>query len=698
MTPLPPQAARKPVLHDVHGHQRPDDYHWLKTQGRADAEVLAYLKAENEYLETQLTPHRALQDELYAELLSHVQEDDEQPPVRRGGWLYFTRTEAGQPHPTFLRRPVAGNGETEEGEAQVLLDLNALREREGHANVWVSLTRPSPDGRFWAYLLDTSGQEVWELRVLDTGTGELAEAPLTGVGGWSLAWSADSRRLYYTTEDATQRADRVWRHTLGTAREADELLWQEDDPTFRVGARLSENGQTLLISSAANKAQEWAALNVRDPAARPRLLLPRERGVEVQALTDGGDHWLALTNQGGAEEFRLVRLPKGEALSWGQAEEVLPYDAGRHLTGLHLFARHLLLAGREGGFTRLWVLPRTAGGYGPARRAEFPEESYTVRAGENHVYDTDQARILYSSLTRPTKYLDLNLNTLECTLVKATPVPNYDPAEYVSEGRWVTAPDGERVPVSLVRRRDTPLPAPTLLYGYGSYGISMDPAFSAGRLPLLDRGWVWAIAHIRGGSELGRRWYDGGRMARKMNTFTDFIAAGEGLQAAGVASDLVAMGRSAGGLLMGAVVNLRPDLWKAAFVGVPFVDVLSTMLDSSIPLTTAEYDEWGNPNIEGEYAVMREYSPYDNLKPRQYPPLFVSTGLNDPRVAYWEPAKYVARLRTLAQPGSGTLVLKTHLGAGHGGSSGRYDALRETAQEYAFALAALRGEWTPPAE
>jgi oligopeptidase B len=419
MAPTPPRAARKPLTHDLHGESRPDDYHWLKTQGRADAEVLAYLKAENTYLDAVMSPLRTTQQAIYQELLSHVQEEDDQPPVREGDWLYFTRTEAGQAHLIFLRRPAGG------GEAEVLLDLNALKEREGHQNVWVYLTRPSPDGRYFAYLLDTTGQEVWELRVLDTRTGDLAGPPLRAVGGWTLAWNADSTQLFYSTDDATQRPHRIWRHTLGREQREDELLWQEDDPTYCVSAALSENGETLLIETYASMAQEWLALDARDPQARPRRLLPRERGLEVPQLTDGGDHWLALTNQGGASEFRLVRLPRRDGLTWADARDVLPHDPQRHLTGLHLFASHLLVSGREGGFPRLWVLPRTPGGYAEARRVEFPEASYTVWTGPNRVFDTATARILYTSLTRPTEHLDLDLNTLQTTLVKATPVPNH---------------------------------------------------------------------------------------------------------------------------------------------------------------------------------------------------------------------------------------------------------------------------------
>lgn len=697
-TPRPPAAPRDPITHREHGQQRGDDYHWLRTDGKAGERVLGYLGAENAYLDAVLAPHARLVDELTAELRSHIQEQDQAPPVPEGDWAYFSRTEEGQAHPVFVRQPRAG------GPEQVLLDLNALKVQEGLDNLWVYVSRVSPDARYFAYLLDTTGQEVWELRVLDLATGQpaqptMTQPPLTGLGGWTLEWGADSRTLYYSRDDETQRPYQLWRHTLGQPQAAHaqtgaaELIYQEDDPTYRVSLSKSDSGEVLLICSASNMAQEWHVLSARGAQAQPARLLPRERGTEY-SVQDGGDHWLLLNNHGGASEFQLSTLPKDAPAEWASVRPLLPYDPARHLTGMKLFAGHLLLSGREDGLTRLWVIPRQGQGYGQPRRVEFPEAVYTVRIGANREFGAGVARVLYTSLTRPLQHLDLDLGTLTTTLLKETPVPGYDAEQYVGEQVWVTAEDGERVPVSVVRRRDTPLPAPTLLYGYGSYGIAMDPGFSAARLPLLDRGWVWATAHIRGGSELGRRWYDAGRLRHKMNTFTDFIAAAEGLAAQGVArpGHLAAMGRSAGGLLMGAVVNLRPDLFRAAFVGVPFVDVLSTMLDASIPLTTGEYDEWGNPELPEWYEVMAQYSPYDNLKAGVYPHLFVSGGLNDPRVAYWEPAKYAARVRTLAQPGSGVLVLKTHLGAGHGGSSGRFDALRETAEEYAFLLAVAEGE------
>jgi oligopeptidase B len=683
---VPPVAPRTPIIHREHNLERGDDYHWLKTEGRSGERVLAYLNAENAYLDALLSPHEALVQTLTQELRSHVQERDDQPPVQEGAWLYSTRTEEGREHPVYLRRPVGG------GPEEILLDLNVLRETEGHADVWIGQTRPSPDGRFWAYLLDTTGQEVYELRVLDTRTRTLAEPPLPGVTAWTLAWSRGSDQLYYGAADDTLRPCRVWRHTLGQVPEHDALLLQEDDPTFRAGLQVSADGQTLLLFCTSTLSTEWLTLDAGDPAGLPTVLLPRERGVEY-LLEDGGDHWLALTNQGGASEFKLVRFPKKAGLSWQDAQEVTPYDPARHLTGFQVFAGHLLLSGREGGYTRLWTLPRTAQGYGEPRLVTFLAGAATVRIGTNRVFESASARILYTSLTQPLEHLDLDLNTLQTRLVKATPVPHYDPDLYLAEQLWIRAPDGVQVPVSTVRRRDTALPAPTLLYGYGSYGSSADPSFRADRLPLLDRGWVWAVAHIRGGSELGRAWYEAGRLKRKVNSFSDFIAAGEGLIAAGVAQagQLAASGRSAGGLLMGGVVNLRPELFRTALVGVPFVDVLSTMLDASIPLTTGEYDEWGNPEVREWYDVMAAYSPYDNLRAGIFPHLFVTGGLNDPRVAYWESAKYVARLRTLTEPGSGSVVLRTLMGAGHMGSSGRFGALRETAEEYAFVLRA--SEW-----
>lgn len=686
--PTPPQAKRQRTVHQAHGEIRPDDHHWLRTQGPEDPEVLAYLQAENAHLDAIMAPLRPLQDELYDHMLARVQQTDQGPPVPWGGWQYYTRTEEGRAHAIYCRQPRGG------GPEQVLLDLNDLIAREGLANAWVNHTRPSPDGRLWAYLIDTQGHDQFTLRVLDTQSGQDLPDRVPDLSGWSLAWSADASRLYYARQDATLRAHEVWRHTLGAAPDRDERLYHEADQTFRIGVGTSASGDEVLLQVTSTLTSEWHHLRAADNAGQFQVIWPRARGVQYTA-EDGGDHWLILTDQEEAREFKLLRVPK----DGGPASEIISHDERRTLGRLSVFRQFLLVSGREGGLTQLWVLRRQNGEYVAGQRASFAEEVYTVRVGANHDFDARVARILYTSLTVPVTHYDLDLVTLDLNEVKTTPVPDYDFSQYVARRLWVTARDGVRVPVSLVYRRDTPPGAPTLLYGYGSYGFPMDPGFSASRLALLDRGWVYAIAHVRGGGELGEGWYRAGKLNSKMNTFTDFIDCAEHLIHKGVTRPerLVAMGRSAGGLLMGAVVNLRPDLFRAAFVGVPFVDVLSTMFDASIPLTTAEYDEWGNPGDPASYVMMRAYSPYDNLKATAHPHLFVSTGLHDPRVAYWEPAKYVARLRTL-ETGPNQTVLKTNLGAGHGGSSGRYEALRETAEEYAFAIAAVEGRLpqTPP--
>ena len=679
--PQPPIAARKPVQHRAHGETREDPYHWLKTQGREDPEVLAYLEAENAHLDASLAPLEALRQDLYAELLSHLQETDQDPPVPWGEWAYYQRTEAGQQYPLHCRRPLAG------GPEQVLLDPNALKAEEGLEQLWVGLTRPSPDHTRLAYLLDTKGAERFEIRVRDLAGGGETRTGVTEVSGGSLEWSADGSRLYYIRTDAAWRPHQLYRHTLGADPATDERLVQEDDETFRLHLTTSDSGAELLLTSDSTLTSEVQHLAAGDVSGSFAPIWPRERGVEYEA-EDGGDHWLITTNRNGAREFVLLALPK----AGGEPRTVLAHDPARKLDGVKVFERFLIVMGREEGLAQLWVLPRDGNHYGEPRRVPAPEAVYTWRLGPNHQFAAGVARVVYSSSVTPTQHLDLDLETLQTMLVKATPVPGYDPGLYAAERLWVTARDVALVPVTLVFRRDAARPAPTYLYGYGSYGISLDPAFNASRLPLLDRGWVCATAHVRGGGELGRAWYEGGKLEQKAHTFHDFVDCAEALLSEGVAQPgaIVAEGRSAGGLLMGAVLNERPDLFAAAIAGVPFVDVLSTMEDASIPLTTLEYDEWGNPADAGLYAAMRAYSPYDNIGGGRYPHLWVSTGLNDPRVAYWEPAKWVARLRAEADVRR-TLVLKTLLGVGHFSASGRYDALCDRAAELAFLIGAVEG-------
>lgn len=682
LNPAPPAAPQRPVEHSAHGETRRDPYYWLRDREHPD--VRAYLEAENAYLDAVLRHERGAAEELYRDVLSRIQQTDEQPPVAWGPFEYYARTVEGQNYPIHCRRKKGG------GEEEVLLDVNALVGPEGYARV--SFLKPNADHSVIAYALDTTGGERYTLHFRDVRTGEDLADRVDDVSGYSFAWSASGSHAFYVRNDAAWRPWEVYRHELGAPADGDALVYREEDETFRLQVTTTDSGQYVLVTSDSTTTSEVRYVPAAEPLQEARVFQPRQRGVEYQ-LEDGGSVWFVLTNADDAVNFKLLAVPKGRADTHGT--ELLPHRAGVMLGGIRVFEGHVLLEGREDGLTQLWVARRSEldGGAAAWRRVTFDERVYTVMIGENREFGTGTARIVYSSLTTPTTYEDLHLGTLERTLVKRTPVlGGYDPGAYEAWREWATAPDGTRVPVSLVARRDTPRPARTFLIGYGSYGVPYDPTFQTSRLALLDRGWVIAIAHVRGGGELGRPWYEAGKLKHKQNTFTDFIACAEHLLQCGVAAprELVISGGSAGGLLMGAVLNARPDLFRAVIAKVPFVDVMTTMLDASIPLTTLEYDEWGNPNVPEDYATMRAYSPYDNVSRQAYPHVLVTTGLNDPRVAYWEPAKWVARLRT-HQQGTGKILLRTNFGAGHAGAGGRYDALREIAQEYAFLIAAVDG-------
>lgn len=682
---VPPQVPRRPVQSVTHGETRSDPYAWLRE--RDNPAVREHLNAENAYLQAVLAEEQALQGELYADMLGRIQESDEQPGVPWGPYTYSTRTVEGQSYPIFCRRP-RGDGETA-GPEEVLIDPNALAEEGGFAYVRVGFLRPNPDHTVIAYALDTDGGERYTLRFKDLKAGRELPDQVTDVSAFGFAWSASGSHAFYVRNDAAWRPWEVYRHRLGTDPAGDTLVYREEDDTFRASVGRSHSGAYLLIGSSSTLTDEVRVLSADDPEGEFQVFWPRVRGVEY-SLQDGGDDWLVLTNAGGAVNFKLLAVPKGG----GEALELLPHRPEVMLTGLQVFAQHLVVTGREGGLTRLSVCQRPQ--QTPRRywqEVPFDEEVYTAQLGENREFETNVARLVYTSLTTPTTHLDVNLDTLERRVVKRTPVlGGFESANYEGGRLWATAGDGTRVPISLVTKRDAARPGPLLLIGYGSYGFPYDPSFNSNRLALLDRGWTLAIAHVRGGGELGRPWYEDGKLGRKKNTFTDFIACAEHLVREGYTTpdQLVASGGSAGGLLMGAVANLRPDLFRAIIAHVPFVDVINTMLDPSIPLTTVEYDEWGNPNEEWAYAYMRSYSPYDNISPQAYPHIFATTGLNDPRVAYWESAKWVAKLRT-HQTGGGKILLRTNFGAGHGGAADRYGALREVAQEYAFALAAVAG-------
>jgi oligopeptidase B len=690
-TPEPPKAARKPVEHRDHGDLRVDDYFWLREKDHP--EVLDYLRAENAYADEVLKPTEAFQEKLYQEMLSRIQQTDLSVPYRLRRYSYFTKTVEGLQYPAHYRRPETPVGACE----QLLLDLNELS--RGHSFLGLQVFEVSDDDALLAYSIDTTGYRQFTLEIKHLAGGTLL--PFRAERVTSAAWSNDSRSLFYTVEDpVTKRSHRLYRHRLdGSA--PDTLLFEESDERFRIDVERTRSGAYLLLVAASHTASEVRFLSAADPDGEFRLIAPREDrheySVEHHPELGGagpGDAFLIRTNTGG-RTFRLAAAPvaRPERSNW---QELIPNRPQVMLAGAEPFRTHLVLFEREEGlpFLRVVPLPVPPGAMlSSSYRIPFREPAYHAAPGSNPEFDQAHYRFSYESFITPRSVFDFSVATRETILRKQQPVlGGYDASRYASERFDATAPDGTRVPVSIVYRQGGPRDgsSPLLLYGYGSYGISVPVSFSSNRLSLLDRGVAYAVAHIRGGGELGKPWHDAGRMRSKKNTFTDFIAAAEALIAAGYTSSakLVIEGGSAGGLLMGAVVNERPDLARAVISHVPFVDVLNTMFDASLPLTVGEYEEWGNPQIPDDYFYMKSYCPYTNLESGEYPAMLVKTGLNDSQVMYWEPAKYVAKLRALAGDGR-LLLLKTNMGAGHGGASGRYDYLREIALDYAFLLSQL---------
>ena len=672
---LPPIAPRRSHVHEIHGDARPDDYHWLRE--RSDPEVLRYVEAENRYRDQVMAPLAGTADRIYAEMLSHIDEDRSEPAVQDGPYFYYRRTVKGLPYPLHARRRAASREEMPSAPEEIVLDPN--REAAGEAFYGVTLLRMSPDHRLLAYLDNRDGSDRYTVRLRDVAADRLLDEAIEGVFlDGSLEWDALGEHLFYVALDETQRPCRLMRHRLGGG--ADELIYEEADPGYGLELSRSRSGRHLFLTSSSKETSEVRYLPSDEPRGAWRLFAPRRPGV-MYALEDWQGDFLVLTNDG-AENFQLLRQAQSDATA--APAPLLPYDPDVYLQFVHPFAEALVLEGRQGGLRQIWVLRD-----GRLRRVEWPEPLHVPRLWRNRMYRTDAALVSETSFLTPETIYELDLATLERKELQKERVPGYDSSLYRQERLWATAEDGARVPISLVWRqgaRDDG-PAPLVLAGYGAYGMPSEPAFDPKLLSLLDRGAVYAVAHVRGGGELGRAWYRDGKLLRKRNTFTDFLACAEHLCRAGVTSPerLGAMGRSAGGLLMGAVVNLRPDLFRVVAAGVPFVDVVSTMLDASIPLTSLEWEEWGDPRQREYYAYMKSYSPYDNVEPHAYPSLYVYTGLHDPRVAYWEPLKWVAKLRAVGTV-RGDLVLKTLLGAGHGGSSGRYARLREYAEEQAFLL------------
>jgi oligopeptidase B len=681
MTDNAPIAPKRPVTTQLHGESRADDYAWMRD--RSDPAVTEYLDAENAFTATAMAHTEALQKTLYNEMLARIQEDDSQVPIKRDDWFYYSRTEKGKAYPIYCRR----HGSPEAPE-QIYFDQNAAA--AGHEFYTLGAFAVSPDHRLLALLVDTSGYEdfVLEIRDLESGfTLPDTASPL----GFGLAWASDSRTIFYLTTDDAKRSDRVWRHTLGTERSADHSVYHDPDSLFNVGVDRLRSGAYVVISSGSFTSSESWLIDAHAPETAPVLVAPRAPDVEY-AVEHGGDWLYVLTNRDGARNFKVMRAPVANPAAWS---EWLEHRESVFVENIDVFARWVVVEEREGGLRRLRV---TALDTAETHYIGFDEAAYGVFVGANPEYATDTLRFSYSSLVTPNSVFDYDLVNRTRTLCKRDAVlGGYDPSQYRIERVTATARDGTAIPVSLVYKAPIARDGkrPLLLYAYGSYGYTMEPTFSSIRYSLIDRGFVYAIAHVRGGQEMGRPWYDDGKMMRNLNTFHDFIDVADHLVHEGYTSRdrLAANGGSAGGLLMGAIANMRPDLFHVIVADVPFVDVINTMLDDSIPLTAQEWEQWGNPNRPDEYAYMRQYSPYDNVAAQSYPRMLVTSGVNDSRVAYWEPTKWVARLRAL-NPRGKTLLLKMNMGAGHGGSSGRYERLKEDAFRQAFII----DQTLPPTE
>jgi len=672
-----PVARVEPTELVTHGVTRVDDYYWLRE--RENPEVVAYLQAENEFLAAEMAHTDHLQEALFQEIVGRIKDDDESVPYRFRDYYYQTKYLEGSEYPIHVRR--AGAVDAPE---RTMVDVNRLAEGHEFFSASVGVGGISEDQRILAFATDTLGRRKYTIQFLDLETGEFLPDEIPDVTP-NVAWAADDRTLFYTRQHPeTLRWYQVYRHTLGTDPSEDVLVYEETDPEFSVSVGRTKSRDFVFITAYQTLSTEVRFVSASEPEADFRVILPREADHEY-FVAHFGEHFYLRTNEE-APNFRLVRAPVGDA-SRERWEEIVPHRDDVLLEGFDIFRDHLVVEEREGGLVRLRVMPWTGDG---EHYIEFDDPAWMAFTTANYEFETPLLRFGYTSMTTPYSTYDYDMESRERVLLKRTEVVgDFDPAHYRSERLWATARDGREVPVSLVYRVgfEADGSAPLLLYGYGSYGASMDATFSSARLSLLDRGFVYAIAHVRGGEELGRWWYEEGKLLNKMNTFTDFIDVADHLVAEGYADPdrLFAMGGSAGGLLMGAAVNLRPELWRGVVAAVPFVDVVTTMLDESIPLTTSEYDEWGDPREKEYYEYMLSYSPYDNIEAKDYPNILVTTGLHDSQVQYWEPAKYVARLRAL-KTDDNILLLRTNMQAGHGGATGRLKKHKETALDYAFLL------------
>ena len=676
VTAEPPLAKIEPTELEQHGDVRVDNYYWLNQRGTEPVE--SYLHAENDYSEAMMAHTEALQATLVKEFTERIKQTDESVPYRLGDYFYYTRTEDGKDYPIYARKP----GSTD-GAEQVMLDVNELAAgHDGYFNVAGVST--SEDHKLIAFGVDRAGRRVYTIQVKNLETGEMLEDTIPGVTP-NIAWANDNKTFFYTRQDPTTlRYFQIWKHRLGSSADSDEMVYEEYDETFNCGVGKSKSREYIVIGCSQTLANEFHFIKADAPDSNFKLFLERKRGHEYD-VDHFGDHFFIRTNDG-AENFRLMKTPVGKTAmkNW---QEVIPAREDVYLSSFEIFKDHLVVSERKEGLIQLQVRPWN--GDAP-HYLDFGEPAYLAFARNNNEFDTTVLRYHYESLTTPDSLYDYDMNSREKTLLKQDEVlAGFDQANYRSERIYATARDGAKVPISLVYRNGTPKDgsAPLLLGGYGSYGSSRDATFSEYRISLLDRGMVYAIAHIRGGQEMGRSWYEDGKLLKKMNTFTDFIDCAKHLADEGYTSPekTVAQGGSAGGLLIGAVINLAPEQFKAAHAAVPFVDVVTTMLDDSIPLTTGEFDEWGDPKVKEYYDYMKSYSPYDNVEARAYPALLVTTGYEDSQVQYFEPAKWVAKLRA-HKTDDNALIFKTEMQAGHGGSSARTKRYAETAFTYAFLL------------
>ena len=679
-----PTAPKRPYQITQHGETRVDDYYWMRD--RQDPEVLKYLHAENDYLEEVLGHTKPLQDTLFAEMKGRIQETDSTVPEKRGEYLYYTRTESGKQYPIFCRRK-----DSLEGPEEVLLDQNLLAEGKSFCSVGAFIV--SPDGTKLAYSLDVEGAEVYTIYIKDLTDQviytEAIENTFSSVYfRTGVEWANDNQTIFYLTLDAAQRPYRVWSHKIGTPESQDRLLVQDDDESYSLFITKTHDNAYILCHHHSTQTTESRFLPADEPNGEFKFLSPRTDGVEYFATHHEGFFYIITNHK--AKNFRLVKASVDQP-SIDDWIEVVPHREDVLLEWVDSFKDYTVLYERQNGLRQIRISSPDA--LSQVRYVTFPEPAYYVELESNPQYDTNVLRFRYSSLITPPSVIDYHMDTGEWEIIKREEMPSgYDISQYVSERTYATAADGKFIPISLVYRKDLIRDGsnPTLLYGYGAYGAAIDADFNSRRFSLLDRGFIFAIGHIRGGSDLGRAWYEEGRLFNKKNTFTDFIACAEHLIKEGFTSKekLAIEGGSAGGLLVSACVTMRPDLFKAVIAKVAFVDVVTTMSDPTIPLTTLEYDEWGNPDNYEYYKYMMSYSPYDNIRPTEYPHLLITTGLNDPRVAYWEPAKFAAKLREI-KTDNNLLLLQTNYASGHAGASGRYDALKEAAVDYAFLIHTL---------